>query len=496
MKKSILSIFVAAVVSGCTMIPDYERPPSPVDVEFPQGEAYDRNDVGALPAADIGWRDFFVDPQLQQLLILALQNNLDLRISALNIDAYQAQYRIQRAELFPQIGVDGSGSRQRIPGSMSATNNSTINSQYGVTVGMTAWELDLFGRIRSLKERTLQDYFASEEARRAVHISLVANVANAYLTLKADQELLQLTRNTLDTYQKSYELTKRSYDVGVSSALDLRQAQTAVESARANLAQYTRFVAQDQNALVMLLGTGLPSDLLDNRMALDDKLLVEVPAGLSSDLLQRRPDILQAEHQLLAANANIGAARAAFFPRISLTAGAGTLSSDLSGLFDAGSGTWSFQPQISIPVFTAGSLKASLDYARIQKDINIAQYERAIQVAFREVSDGLAARGTYTEQLEAQQALVEATDEYYQLADKRYRTGVDNYLTLLDAQRSLFTAQQQLIGDRLNQLVSEVNLYKALGGGWQEYTSQPSTAGTDKTETVEDTSTEATSPQV
>ncbi|MGC4008285.1 MAG: AdeC/AdeK/OprM family multidrug efflux complex outer membrane factor [Pseudomonas sp.] len=471
MRKSLLSLAIAAgVLSGCSLIPDYERPEAPVAAAYPQGDAY----AAAQPAtagADIGWREFFKDPQLQRLVEVSLENNRDLRVAALNIEAYRAQYRIQRADLFPAVDAGFDGSRQRLPADLSSTGSSMISSQYGVTLGVTSWEVDLFGRLRALRDQALEQYFATEEAQRSTQTSLVANVANAYLTLRADQAQLQLTRDTLGTYQKSYDLTKRSYDVGVASALDLRQAQTSVESARATLAQYTRLVAQDQNALVLLLGSGLPADLPQGR-GLGDELLATVPAGLPSDLLQRRPDILQAEHQLKAANANIGAARAAFFPNISLTANAGTLSPDLGGLFDGGSGTWLFKPSISLPIFNAGSLRASLDLAKVQKDINVAQYEKAIQTAFSEVADGLAARGTFNEQLQAQRALVDASSEYYRLADKRYRTGVDNYLTLLDAQRSLFSAQQQLITDRLNQLTSEVNLYKALGGGWQATAAQ------------------------
>ncbi len=421
MKRSFLSLAVAAVVlSGCSLIPDYQRPEAPVAAAYPQGQAYGQNTgAAAVPAADIGWREFFRDPQLQQLIGVALENNRDLRVAALNVEAFRAQYRIQRADLFPRIGVDGSGTRQRLPGDLSTTGSPAISSQYGVTLGTTAWELDLFGRLRSLRDQALEQYLATEQAQRSAQTTLVASVATAYLTLKADQAQLQLTKDTLGTYQKSFDLTQRSYDVGVASALDLRQAQTAVEGARATLAQYTRLVAQDQNALVLLLGSGIPANL---------------PQGLG------------------------------------LTANAGTMSRQLSGLFDAGSGSWLFQPSINLPIFTAGSLRASLDYAKIQKDINVAQYEKAIQTAFQEVADGLAARGTFTEQLQAQRDLVKASDEYYQLADKRYRTGVDNYLTLLDAQRSLFTAQQQLITDRLNQLTSEVNLYKALGGGWNQQT--------------------------
>ncbi|MCP1607664.1 outer membrane protein, multidrug efflux system [Pseudomonas citronellolis] len=473
MRKSLLSLALAtAALSGCSLIPDYQRPEAPVAQAYPQGPAYaGAQGGGATAAADLDWQRFFSDPQLRRLVEVALDNNRDLRVAALNVEAYQAQYRIQRAELFPAVSADVSGSRQRLPERVSTTGNDMISSQYGATLGVTAWEVDLFGRLRSLRDEALEQYLATEEARRSTQTALVANVANAYLTLRADQAQLQLTRDTLATYQKTYDLTKRSNEVGVASALDLRQAQTSVESARATLAQYTRLVAQDQNALTLLLGSGVPADLPQG-MDLEQQVLAQVPAGLPSDLLQRRPDVLEAEHQLKAANANIGAARAAFFPSISLTANAGSLSPDLSGLFDAGSGTWLFKPSISLPIFNAGSLKASLDLAKVQKNIYVAQYEKAIQTAFSEVADGLAARGTYGEQLTAQRALVKASEDYYRLAEKRYRTGVDNYLTLLDAQRSLFSAQQQLITDRLNQLTSEVNLYKALGGGWQESTAQ------------------------
>ncbi|MFQ6555236.1 AdeC/AdeK/OprM family multidrug efflux complex outer membrane factor [Pseudomonas sp. Lb2C1-1] len=469
MSKSLLSLTIAAVVlSGCSLIPDYQRPEAPVAAQYPQGPAYEAANAPGQAAAEQGWKQFFHDPALQQLIQVALENNRDLRVAALNIDAYAAQYRIQRADLFPAVSATGSGSRQRVPARASQTGEAAISSSYSATLGISAYELDLFGRVRSLSEQALQSYFATEEARRSTQISLVANVANAYLTWQADKELLKLTQETLGAYEQSFKLTSRSAEVGVASALDLSQARTAVENARVQLARYTRQVAQDENSLTLLLGTGLPTNL--SSQPLSDDLLSEVPAGLPSDLLQRRPDILQAERNLQAANANIGAARAAFFPSISLTANAGTLSPDLSGLFKGGSGTWTFAPQINLPIFNAGSLRASLDYAKIQKDINVAQYEKSIQTAFQEVSDGLAARQTYNEQLQAQTDFVAANQDYYRLAERRYRIGVDSNLTFLDAQRQLFSAQQSLITDRLAQLTSEVNLYKALGGGWNAET--------------------------
>ena len=464
MRRSLLSLAVASILlGGCSLIPDYQRPASPVDSLWPSEAGSAQT---ATAAADLDWRAFFKDPALQGLIDTALANNRDLRVAALNVEAYAAQRQIQRSALFPSVTADGGATRQRLPGSLSSSGDPSISSQYSATVG-ASWELDLFGRLRSLDEQALQQYFATEEARRATQIALVASVANAWLTLQADQELLQLTQDTLKTYQQSFALTQRSYDVGVADALALAQARSAVESAQVSLAQYSRQVAQDRNALVVLLGSGKAGGLPAGQ-PLDDDLLLEVPAGLPSDLLQRRPDLRQAEHQLQAANANIGAARAAFFPSVSLTANAGSLSPDLAGLFDAGSGSWLFQPSISLPIFNAGKLRASLDYAELQKDIQVASYEKAIQTAFQEVADGLAARATYQQQLDAQRALVKTNEEYYRLAERRYRTGVDSYLTLLDAQRQLFSVRQQLIGDRLAQLTSEVELYKALCGGWRE----------------------------
>ncbi|KFE57228.1 AdeC/AdeK/OprM family multidrug efflux complex outer membrane factor [Pseudomonas syringae] len=472
MSKSLISLAVTAVIlSGCSLIPEYKQPAAPVAAQYPQGPAYSPAEAANVAAAEQGWRQFFRDPALQQLIQTSLVNNRDLRVAALNIDAYRAQYRIQRADLFPAVSADGSGSRQRVPADLSTSGRSGITSQYSATLGISAYELDLFGRVRSLSEQALQTYFSSEEARRSTQISLVANVANAYLTWQADKELLKLTENTLKAFEESYRLTSRSNEVGVSSALDLSQARTSVESARVALARYQRQVAQDQNNLTLLLGTGIPGNLPEAQ-PLSADLLSEMPVGMPSELLQRRPDILQAEHQLKAANANIGAARAAFFPSIRLTANAGSISPDLSGLFDGGSGTWLFQPSINIPIFNAGSLRASLDYSKIQKEISVANYEKAIQTAFQEVSDGLASRKTYNEQLQAQSDFVGANQDYYRLAERRYRIGIDSNLTFLDAQRSLFSAQQSLITDRLSQLTSEVNLYKALGGGWYEQTGQ------------------------
>ena len=453
---------LAALLAGCSLIPEYQRPTSPSAAQYPQGAVYPAPTPAAARTED--WRTLFNDPALQQLIESALVNNRDLRVAALNVEAFQAQYRIQRADLLPAVSANASESRQRTPPSVTRSK-AMINSTYAVNLGVSAYELDFFGRVRSLSEQALQTWLATEQARRSAELSLVANVANAYLTWRADQELLELTRQTLAADEQSLRLTTRNREAGKSSALEQAQAQTSVDSSRANLARYKRQVAQDLNSLTLLVGAQVPEQLPAQPLASD--LIRQLPAGLPSDLLQRRPDILQAEYQLKAANANIGAARAAFFPSVSLTASAGTSSRDLSGLFDAGSGAWTFQPQINLPIFNAGSLRASLDYSKLQKDVAVAEYEKSIQTAFQEVADGLAARSTYQQQLQAQRDLVQATQDYYNLAQHRYQNGVDSSLTFLDAQRSLFSSQQGLITDRLAQLVAEVNLYTALGGGWQ-----------------------------
>ncbi|MFI8222433.1 efflux transporter outer membrane subunit [Pseudomonas sp. NPDC085632] len=454
LRLSLLSM--AMLMGGCSLIPEYQRPASPIAAQYP---------TATQPATSSeDWRTLFTDPALQQLIESALVNNRDLRVAALNVEAFQAQYRIQRADLLPAVSASANELRQRMPPSVTQ-GKALINSTYSVNLGISAYELDFFGRVRSLSEQALQTWLSTEEARRSAELSLVANVANAYLTWRADQELLELTRDTLVADEQSLHLTTRNREAGKSSALEQAQAKTSVDSSRANLARYQRQVAQDLNSLTLLVGAPVPDALPARPLASD--LVQQLPAGLPSDLLQRRPDIQQAEYKLKAANANIGAARAAFFPSVSLTANAGTSSRDLSGLFGGGSGAWTFQPQISLPIFNAGSLRASLDYSKLQKDVAVAEYEKSIQTAFQEVADGLAARATYQQQLQAQRDLVEATQTYYNLAQNRYKNGVDSSLTFLDAQRSLFSSQQGLITDRLAQLVAEVNLYTALGGGWR-----------------------------
>ena len=467
MNKSLLTLALAAALGGCSLIPDYQRPDSPVAANWPEGEAYTPQG-SASQAQDLDWQQFFRDPQLRQLIDVALENNRDLRVAALNVEAYRALYRIQRADLLPAVSADAGGTRSRTPGDLNQTGQGNIASQYSATLGV-AWELDLFGRLGSLREQALQEFFATEAAQQSARISLIASVANAWLTLQADQALLEVSRDTLKTFEQSLALTQRSFDVGVASALELSQARSSVDTARVRIEQYTRLVAQDRNALSRLLGQNVSPDLLPDG-ELERNQLAELPVGLPSDLLYRRPDIIRAEYQLRAANANIGAARAAFFPRISLTGAVGSASSQLSGLFDSGSDYWTFSPSISVPIFNAGQLRANRDYAEISRNIQVAEYESTIQTAFREVADGLAAQQTYARQVQAQRDLLETSEDYLRLADQRYRTGVDSYLTLLDAQRQLFNVRQQFISDRLAQLVSEVELFKALGGGWDAQT--------------------------
>ncbi|WP_242199242.1 MULTISPECIES: efflux transporter outer membrane subunit [unclassified Pseudomonas] len=462
-KGMLTTLGVAWMLGGCSLIPEYQRPAPPVPAQYPQSGVYRLAHSGTV-AITQDWLHVFHDPALQQLIANALLNNRDLRVAALNVEAFQAQYRIQRADLFPALSATAAGKRQKLPGDVTGTGKSAITSNYSATLGLSAYELDLFGRVRSLSEQAMLTYLGTEEARRSAQLSLVANVANAYLTWRADQELLALAQQTLEADDHSWQLTSRSKSAGKASALDVVQARTAVQSTRASVARYERQVAQDLNNLALLVGAPVDERLPARPLA--DELVARVPAGLPSDLLQRRPDILQAEYQLQAANANIGAARAAFFPSVTLTANAGSTSTQLSGLFKGGSGTWTFQPQINLPIFNAGSLRASLDYAKLQKDITVAQYEKSIQTAFQEVADGLAARQTFNDQLDAQRDFVASNQAYYDLAQHRYRSGVDSNLTFLDAQRSLFSSQQALIVDRLAQLVAEVNLYTALGGAW------------------------------
>ena len=452
-----LGFALAMTLAGCTMIPPYERPIAPIAPAYPLAPAA-QMPAGA-PASDIEWQSYFGDERLKRLIDIALKNNRDLRIAALNIEQARAQYQIRRADQFPTVGIGASGSRQPIGGTMIST--------YMAGVSVTAYELDFFGRVRSLSAAALAEYLGTEEARKNVQIALIASVANTYLSLLADDELIAVTRRTLLTREESFNLTKLKFDVGAASELDYRQAESLLEGARATLPLQIRQRAADENTLVLLLGQPLPADLPPGLGLASQNLINELPVGVPSEVLARRPDVRQAEQQLIAANANIGAARAAFFPKITLTGSAGSASSELSGLFKSGSSAWSFFPQLLLPIFDAGRNQANLDVANVSRDIAVAQYEKAIQTAFREVSDALAGSATFGEQVRAQEAQVNAEAVRYRLADLRYRNGAASYLDVLDAQRSLFITQLALVQAQAALVQNQVTLYKALGGGWK-----------------------------
>lgn len=466
MKRTlILLCMIIILAGGCTLAPKYTRPASPVPADWPDTDAYPETGVpGKAPAAaELGWREFFTDKRLQKLIETALGNNRDLKIAALNVERARAMYGIQRAELLPPVHTVGSGGKERVPAELSATGESMTAEQYRVSLGVASWEIDFFGRLRSLKDRALEEYLATEQARSSSQISLVSAVAQAYLTLAADREALELARSTLAAQQDSFDLIKKRYDVGVATELDLRQAQTLVDTSRIDIARYKQQAAVDENALNLLLGSPVPPELLPADLS-SVALPREIGAGVSSEVLLSRPDIRSAEHRLKGAYANIGAARAAFFPRISLTTAIGTASSELSGLFDSGSGTWSFAPGITLPIFDARTWPA-LRASKVDREIARVQYEKAIQSAFRETADTLAVLGTVDEQLSAQQSLLDAVSDTYRLANARYTKGIDSYLSVLDAQRSLYGARQGLVSVRLEKLAGQVRLYAVLGGG-------------------------------
>ncbi len=454
-KHTLCALCIAASLGACTLEPHYERPAAPVP------SAYSNAPVAtqAPLASDVGWKQYFRDPRFQRLIQLALDNNRDLRVAALNVAEYEAQYRIARASLAPSVSASGGLTNERTEGVTTHASS--------VSVGTTSWEIDFFGRLRSLKNQALENYLSTDAARQSTQISLIATVATDFLTLLSDERLLEITQNTVDADAATYDVTCRIKALGNASLLDVRQAQNSLASARASLASYRRAVAQDRNNLSAVLGSPIPDDLPDGLPFDDPALFANVQAGLPSNLLTRRPDILEAEHALKAANANIGAARAAFFPTISLTATGGTSSSALSNLFKAGTAAWAFAPSISMPIFNYGSKRASLDVAKIETQIEVADYESTIQTAFKEVSNAIAARSTYTDQVTADTDYVASARSYYTLAQARYQAGTDSFLTFLDAQRTLYTAQQQLASDSLEKQSNSVTLYKVLGGGIQ-----------------------------
>lgn len=464
-QRFLLQSLVIVSLGGCTLAPEYLRPAAPVPAMWPSGPAYEDTltEAGAPTAAATHWRVFFADSRLQQIIDTALRNNLDLRMAALNVERARAIYGIQRVQLLPTVDAAGSYYKARIPFDLSGNEESPTVEQFDVNLGITAWEIDFFGRLRSLKDKALEEYLATEQGRRSVRISLVSGVAGAYLVYASDRERLRLAESTLEAQEASYNLIQRRHEVGLAGELDLRQAQTRVDSARVDTARFTRLVAQNENALNLLAGSPVPKELLPEDLS-TVSLRADISPGISSEVLLRRPDILQAEGLLKAANANIGAARAAFFPRISLTAAFGTASGDLSRLFRPGQDAWTFAPQIVTPIFDARTWWA-LKATKVDREIAVTQYEKSIQTAFREVADALATRGTVDDQLAAQESLVHASSETYRLSNARYQKGIDNFLVVLDSQRSLYEAQQGLITVNLARLGNQVRLYAVLGGG-------------------------------
>jgi outer membrane protein, multidrug efflux system len=452
---AVLTAALAAGLAGCVnLAPDYARPQAPVPAAFNQASA------GAAKI-DVGWHEFFSDQRLREVIELTLANNRDLRIAAANIEQARAQYRVQRADRLPAIDATGDATRQR-------TASTGTTSEYSVELGLASYELDFFGRVKSLSDAALQSYLATEETRRSTQISLVAETATAWLTLLADEQRLDLAERTLKSRQASYDLTNKSFELGGQSGLTLAQIQTTVDGARVDVAAYRSQVELDRHALDLLVGSPVPAELLPGgEAAAPAALLVDVPAGLPSSLLQQRPDVLAAEHGLQASHANIGAARAAFFPSVTLTAQAGTASTALSGLFKRGSGAWLFEPNISLPIFDAGANRANLQLAEADRDVALATYEKAVQTAFHEVADALSQHSHLGDQLAAQQSLTQTSQKSFQLTKARFDSGADSYLDVLVTQISLYTAQQTMITLELAQQTNRIVLYKVLGGGWE-----------------------------
>lgn len=471
----VASLLAATLLSACSLAPTYQRPAAPVAAAYPQDASgvAARTSV-ALPASasagaavDTGWRSFFADARLQQLIEAALEHNRDLRTAVLRMEEARALYDVQSADRLPNLNASASVARAKTPAFLSSTGHSSIGKRYDAGLAISAFELDFFGRVKSLSDAALASYLATEEARQAAQISLVAQVAQAYYIERAYAEQLALAQQTYAARSRTYQLTQQRAEVGASSRLDLRSAETLMETARAAALSLARQRAQAENALTLLVGQNQPSTsgALPDQRQLDT--MSALPAGLPSELLARRPDIRAAEQRLKAATANIGAARAAFFPRISLTTSLGSSSPSLGGLFDSGSGSWSFAPQLSLPIFDAGRNRANLSLAETRKNIAVADYEKTIQTAFREVADALAARDYLGEQVQAQSSIVDAQADRLKLLQLRFEQGIASSLDVLDAQRELFSAQQTLVQVRQQRSGSAVDLYRALGGGLQ-----------------------------
>lgn len=455
----VAALAASLLLAGCaSMAPPYAPTPLPVAAQYPE------TDLAGAQAPDVAWQAYFADPRLQAMLAQALASNRDIRIAALRVEEARAAYGIQRAEQFPTIALGASGSRARVPGDLSVTGRPMTSAQYQVGLNVSAWELDFWGRVRSLKDSALQTLLASDEARRAVCVALVAQVANGYLGLRELDERVALARATVDSRAESLRIFTRRFEVGSISKLDLTQVETLLSQALSLSAQLEQARAVQAHALAQLVGG--PVDLTPDTRRFDDaSVLQPLHAGLPSALLTQRPDLIAAEHQLRAAQANIGAARAAFFPTISLTAAYGTASAQLNGLFDSGSGAWNLAPRLVLPIFDAGRLRANMDLAEVRRDVAVANYEKSVQGAFREVADALSNRRWLALQVDIGKTTLAAQSERARLAKLRYDNGAAPYLEVLDAQRDLLTVEQQLVQTRRALLSSQVSLYAALGGG-------------------------------
>ncbi|MBU2926333.1 efflux transporter outer membrane subunit [Colwellia sp. 1_MG-2023] len=460
-----LASLSVVVLSACQMAPPRE------DIVLPVPESYAvQSQQGDI--TDLHWQQFFTNEKLQKLIEQTLTHNKDIKLAALNVQQVRALYQIEDSALYPSLDFSASGTRQRLPSDLSSTGSAQISESYSATVGMTAYELDLWGKVRNQSDQALQTLYASEQTQTSVKISLISELANAWLNYAADKEQLTLAMETLKSQQASLALTEKSYALGAASKLTLAQIQSTVAAAKVDIANYQRMLKRDKNALDLLVGKPVAADLLPIE-SLDEVLnFPNVPVGLPSELLEQRPDIKAAEFKLLAANANIGVAKAAFFPSITLTANAGTASADLDNLFSGGTGTWSFIPSITIPIFNMGRNQANLDVAQTQQEIALASYEQTIQQAFREVSDALTDREGYMQQLSALEELYNSNKVSFTLSEARFEKGADSYLQVLDAQRNWYSAGQQLISGKQAYITSQISLYKAIGGGWQRPTQQ------------------------
>lgn len=478
LKAAVSAALVLAALSGCSLAPRYERPEPALPADWNSGAAQP-----ARPGAQVpDWRRIVADAPMRRLIELALANNRDLRVAVLNIEKAQAQHDIRRADLFPHIDASAAADMARTPAALSSTGRDLTSRAYSVGLGFSAFELDLFGRVRNLKEQALEQFLSTEASARSVELSLVAEVGQAYLALAADREHLALAREILETEQASYEMVRQRYENGIANELELSQARTTVDTARVSIAAYAAQVTADENTLSLLAGMPLKPGMLPAGTLAEIAALAPVPAGLPSEVLIRRPDVLAAEHTLKAANANIGAARAQYFPSISLTGSFGTASNEINGLFKSGSQTWTFAPQLNLPIFHAGAVKAGVESAEADRDIAVAWYEKTVQTAFKEVSDALAQGSSLASQVEAQASLTQATGKSYELSTIRYENGVDSYLMKLDSQRAYATSRQALISVRLSQETNRLTLFKVLGGGWsaQGGAGSPASPGADR----------------